>query len=116
MEETPDPVFASRHAADVLTVMVAGLIAVAVANEEVIAHPRESASPILGVLLYGGPILYLLAEGWYLWAVLRILPRLRLIGCAALVLLGFATSTAPLSVALPLVGASLAIMAILDRP
>ena len=44
VEETRDPVRASRHAVNVLMPMVAGLIAVAVANEIVIAHPRENAS------------------------------------------------------------------------
>jgi low temperature requirement protein LtrA len=116
VEETSDPVFASRHAGDVLTVMVAGLIALAVANEVVIAHPRESASSILRVLLYGGPVLYLLAQGWYFWAVLQVRPRLRLIGSAALALLGFATLSAPLAVSSILMVASLAIMALVDRP
>src|SRR5207249_535684 len=65
LEETRDPVRASRHAANGLMGMVAGLIVVAVANEQVIAHPRGHASTALS-LLYGGPILYLVAQGWYL--------------------------------------------------
>lgn len=72
--------------------------------------------PILSTLLFGGPLHFLLAQGWYFWAMLRILPRLRLIGSAALVPLGFATATAPRAAALLLVGVSLAVMAILDRP
>ncbi len=40
LEKTSDPIRASRHAVNALTVMVGGLIAVAVANEEVIAHPQ----------------------------------------------------------------------------
>lgn len=96
--------------------MVAGLIAVTVANEEVIAHPREVAFPLLSVLLFGGPILYLLVEGWFLRAVLRIQPRLRLLGSAALGVLGFATATAPLAIGLLLTAATLAILAVIDRP
>jgi low temperature requirement protein LtrA len=95
--------------------MVAGLIAVAVANEQVIAHPHGAASVALSMLLYGGPILYLVAQGWYLWAVPRVSLRLRLIGSAALVLVGFATLSAPPYVALILVGATLWILAVLDR-
>jgi low temperature requirement protein LtrA len=115
LEETSDPVRASRHAATGVMGMVAGLIAVAVANEQVIAHPHGRASAALSLLLYGAPILYLVAQGWYLWAVPRVSPRLRLIGSAALVLVGLATSTAPPYVALILVGATLWILAVLDR-
>jgi len=46
--------------------MVIGLIAMAVANEEAIVQPLEHASIVLSMLLYGGPILFLLAQGWYL--------------------------------------------------
>jgi len=114
-EETGDPIRTGRYAVNALIVMVAGLIAVAVANEMVIAHPQGDASATLSLLVYGGPILYLVTQGWYLWAVPRNSPRLRLIGSAALVLLGFATLTAPPYVALILVGASLTTLAILDR-
>ena len=95
--------------------MVAGLIGVAVANELVIAHPQEHTSVALSLLLCGGPILYLVAQGWYLWAVPQVSPRLRLIGGAALALVGLATLNVPPYVALILVGVSLAILAILDR-
>ncbi len=44
LEKTSDPIRASRHAVNALTVMVAGLIAVAVANKEVIAHPQGQTS------------------------------------------------------------------------
>jgi low temperature requirement protein LtrA len=115
LEETRDPVRASRHAANGLMGMVVGLIAVAVANQQVIAHPHGRASVALSLLLYGGPILYLVAQGWYLWAAPGVLSRLRLIGCAALVLVGFATLTAPPSVALILAAATLWILAVLDR-
>ena len=43
-------------------------------------------------------------------------PRLRLIGSAALMLVGFAAALVPPYVALILAGASLATLAILDRP
>jgi low temperature requirement protein LtrA len=116
VEATSDPVFASRHAGDVLSVMVAGLIAVAVANEEVIANPQGATTPVLNVLLYGGPILFLLAQGWYFQVALHIWPRLRTIGIAVLVVLGFVTLSLPRDGALLLTSISLAIMAVLDRP
>ncbi len=116
VEETSDPVYASRHGSDVLSVMVAGLIAVAVANEEMIARPEGAASVILNALLFGGPMLFLLAQGWYFRVVLHTWPRLRLLGSASLAALGVATLPAPRIVALLLATASLAIMALIDQP
>jgi low temperature requirement protein LtrA len=116
VETTRDPVRASRHAVNVLLVMVAGLIAVAVANEEVIAHPRGHTAALLRVLLVGGPILFLLAQGWYFWAVLQVRPRLRLIGSAALLLVGLAAVAVPPYIALILAGAGLTVLALIDQP
>jgi low temperature requirement protein LtrA len=116
IEMTSDPVLASRHAGDALTMMVAGLIALAAANEEVIAHPQEPAFTILSVLLFGGPILFLLAQVWYFRVVLHDQPGLHLFGVVALLLGGVATLTAPLYVGLILVGAILGTTAIFDRP
>ncbi len=115
VEETRDPVRASLSVVNTLLVMVAGLIAVAVANELVIAHPHGHPSTMLSLLLFGGPILFLLAQSWHYWFVLKLGPRLDLIGSAVLLLIGFVTLTAPPYVALILVGASLSTLAILDE-
>jgi low temperature requirement protein LtrA len=89
LEVTSDPITASRYAINVLMVIVTVLIAVAVGNEEVIAHPVGHSSIALS-LLCGGPILFLSAQSWYSWAVLGVSPRLHLIGIAMLGLTGFA--------------------------
>lgn len=115
VEQTSDPIRAARLAGNVLTVMVAGLIAVAVANEEVIGHPNGNTSTILSVLLYGGPILFLLAQGWYFWVVLQVRPRLRMIGSAALGLVGLLALAVPPSIALILAGVTLTTLVLLDR-
>ncbi len=115
VEETSDPIRASRHAVNALMIMVAGLIAVAVANREVIAHPYGHTSFGLTLLLAGGPILFLAAQGWYLWVVPNVRSRLHLIGGIALLLVGLATSTVPPYVALILIGVGLTTLAILDR-
>ena len=88
LEETSDPISTSRYAINVLMVIVAGLIAVAVGNNVVIAHPVGQSSIALSLLLCGGPILFLIAQSWYLWAVLGVSPRLHIIGIAILVLIG----------------------------
>ena len=115
LEETSDPISTSRYAINVLMVIVAGLIAVAVGNNVVIAHPVGQSSIALSLLLCGGPILFLIAQSWYLWAVLGVSPRLHLIGIAILVLIGFAALFAPPYVALILVGAILSLLAVFDR-
>jgi low temperature requirement protein LtrA len=115
MEATSDPIRVSRHAVNALTAMVAGLIAVAVANEEVIAHPDGHTSFTLSLLLGGGPFLFLAAQGWDLWAVPKVRPRLHMIGGIALFLVGLATQAVPPYIALLLVGSCLATLAILDQ-
>jgi low temperature requirement protein LtrA len=115
LEKTSDPIRTSRHAANALMVMVAGLIAVAVVNEEVIAHPHGHASVALSLVLGGGPILFLAAQGWYLWAVPKVRSPLHWIGGVALLLVGLATLAVPPYTGLILVGASLTTLAILAR-
>jgi low temperature requirement protein LtrA len=115
LEETRDPIRASRHAVNALMVMVAGLIAVAVASEEVIAHPQGQTSIALSLLLAGGPILFLAAQGWYLWLIPNVRSRLHVIGGVALLLVGLATQAVPPYVALLLVAGSVSALAILDR-
>ena len=95
--------------------MVAGLIAVAVANKEVIAHPQGQTSFALSLLLGGGPILFLTAQGWYLWAVPKVRSPLHVIGWVALLLVSLATLAVPPYVALLLIGAGVSTLAILDR-
>ncbi len=114
-EKTSDPIHASRHAVNALMVMVAGLIAVAVANEMVIAHPLEHGSIGLSILLGGGPVLFLAAQGWYLWKVPGIRSLFHGIGLGALLLAGFITLAVPPWAALLLVSAVVSILAILDR-
>lgn len=115
VKETSDPIRASRHAVNALTILVAGLIAVAVANEEVITHPQGQTSFSLSLMLSGGPILFLAAQGWYLWAVPNVRSRLHLIGGVALLLVGIVTLSTPPYVALILIGASITILAIFAR-
>lgn len=95
--------------------MVAGLIAVAVANKEVIASPYGHTSVGLSLLLAGGPILFLASQGWYLWLVPNVRSKLHLFGGVAVLLAGLAASAMPPYGALLLVSACLATLAILDR-
>jgi low temperature requirement protein LtrA len=115
LEKTSDPIRTSRRAVNALLVMVAGLIAVAVANREVIARPLGQTSFALGLLLAGGPFVFLNAQGWYLWAVPNVRSKLHGVGSVALLLLGFTSLVVQPYIALFLVGVCLATLAILDR-
>ena len=87
----------------------------AVANKEVIAHPYGQTSFALSLLLAGGPILFLAAQGWYLLAIPKVRSQLHLIGGVALLFVGLATQAVPPYAALLLVSASVSILAILAR-
>ena len=112
--ETQDPIYLSRHALNAVMVLVAGLIAVAVANELVIAHPHGHGSMALALLLFGGPILYLLAQTWYLRAILGQHARVQLIGGAVLVIAAVVTSPTPPWVALLIAAVALSTLAAVD--
>jgi len=112
-EKTSDPIRASLHAVNALMVMVAGLIALAVANKEVITHPHGHTSFEMSLLLGGGPIIFLIAQGWYLWVVVNIRSQLHVIGVVALLLVGLVTLAVPPYAALILVCTSLTTLALL---
>jgi low temperature requirement protein LtrA len=86
-----------------LLVSVAGLIAVAVGNELVITHPHDQTSVALSLVLFGGPLLYLLSQTVYLWAVIGRRSRPRLAGLAALAVAGGLSQLLPAYAALGLV-------------
>jgi low temperature requirement protein LtrA len=103
VQTTTDPILAARKTVNGLLVSVTGLIAVAVANELVIAHPHGQTSIILSLLLFGGPLLYLLSQTVYLWAVAGRRSLTRLAGIAALVVAGGLSFLLPAYAALGLV-------------
>ena len=113
--ETVDPIRISRYTVNALIGLIAGLIAIAVGNELVIAHPEGEPSIALNLLLFGGPILYLLTQSWFLQAVPQDSMRLRLIGSAVLAVAGFVLLTAPPYIALILAAAILTALTLLDQ-
>ena len=113
--ETHDPIRIGRYAVTALLGLCAGLIALAVGYELVIVHPEGESSIQLSLLLYGGSILYLLAQNWYLHSVTGGSPRLRFIGIGILSLIGLLALTAQPFIALILLAATLAILAIFDQ-
>jgi low temperature requirement protein LtrA len=85
---TSNPIFAARRTVNGLLIVVAGLIALAVGNELVIAYPHGHASVTVSLLLFGGPLLYLFSQTWYLWTVIGIRSVRRFVGMGVLVVAG----------------------------
>ncbi len=110
VEATTDPLFAARRTVNGLLIAVAGLIALAVGNALVIAQPRGHAPLSLALLLFGGPLLYLFSQAWYLWAVIGILPVRRFAGIAALMVVGSLSLFLPPFVSLGLLAILLTIL------
>jgi low temperature requirement protein LtrA len=112
VERTNDPIHASRHAVNAMTLMVAGVIALAVANQEVVSRPLGGTTWPLALLLAGGPFLFLCAQGWYLWAVSAVRPRTHLVGAALFVPVGGVSLQLPPWGALTLVALGLVLFAV----
>jgi len=72
-----------KHFHDVCMV-VAVFIALAGANKRAIAHPPEHGPVTLSLLLAGGPILFVAAQGSCLWAAPKDRSWLHLIGGTAM--------------------------------
>jgi low temperature requirement protein LtrA len=111
-ETTADPILAARRTVNGLLVSVAGLVSVAVGNELVIAHPQSQASVALSLVLFGGPLLYLLSQTVYLWAVLGIRSLPRLAALAALAVAGGLSHLLPAYAALGLLVTLLLILVV----
>jgi low temperature requirement protein LtrA len=93
-----------------LTLIVLGLIAIAVADELAIAHPGDDATVGFTVLAFGGPALFLLAQLLFQHLTLGHVPRSRVVGLAALAIL--AASTAQLTLFIGIVASSAVLIAV----
>lgn len=75
---TQDPMRSARLGIFTECVGVAGLVSIAVANESAIVHPHAPMTGLLALLMFGGVLLYLTADAWYLKIVTGVWSRLRL--------------------------------------
>lgn len=97
-----------------LTLIVLGLIAIAVADELAIAHPGDHATLGFTILTFGGTALFLLAQFLFQHAALGRAPRSRAIGLGALAVLAVATAQLTLIVGIAASSAVLVVVAITD--
>ncbi|MDV7243344.1 MULTISPECIES: low temperature requirement protein A [Rhodococcus] len=112
VEEAADEAALGKRAIYTLVVMIAGLVAVAVGDELVIAEPTVRCDAALSIVLYSGPALYLAGKAWFFRRVdeTSTVAPARVAGIAALAILGFLTY--PLPALLAAVGAALVLVAV----
>jgi low temperature requirement protein LtrA len=92
--------------------MVAGIIAVAAADELTVAHPGERATAALVALTLGGTALFLAGHVLFKWAIFGVLSWPRVVAIAAVIALvpvGFVVPALALGVAVVLIVAALAV-------
>ena len=114
LERTRDPLQMARLATNPQLLIVAGLIALAVANERIIAHPADQPSLALSLLLFGGPLLVRVELALYLWLADRRRPWTHPVACAVLFATGLLTLPAPPFVALLVAAVVLLVLAVPD--
>src|SRR5918911_2246379 len=91
--------------------MIAGIIAVAAADEFTVAHPTDRGMVASVALTVGGNALFLVGHAFFKWAVFGMLAWSRVVAVAALIVLipvGFALPTLALSSAAVLIVVALA--------
>jgi low temperature requirement protein LtrA len=96
---TADPIWTARMGANGQYVVLAGLVATAVGCETVIAHPLSPGSLAIGLLLGGGPLLYVATQTWFLRVTTKNQLTRRWIACAIL------ATTIPIGAVLPALAA-----------
>jgi low temperature requirement protein LtrA len=97
-----------------LTLIVLGVIAIAVADELAIVHPGDDATLGFTILAFGGPALFLFAQLLFQQAALGRAPRSRALGLGALAILAVATAQLTFIVGIAASSAVLIAVAISD--
>ncbi len=93
-----------------LILMVIGIIAIAVGDELAIADPHGPNTLSTAVLIFGGPVIFLLAQLGFMRRATGRIPRPRVLACAGLVVL--AVATAPFSLLVAVVASSAVLVAV----
>ena len=93
-----------------LTLMVLALVGIAVGDELAIAHPGDDTTLGFTLLTFGGPLLFLLAQVFFLRKAIGHVPRSRPAGVVALAIL--AVATAPLTLIVGIAAATAVLVAV----
>jgi low temperature requirement protein LtrA len=93
-----------------LILMVIGIIAIAVGDELAIAGPTDPVTLNAAVLIFGGPLIFLLSQLGFMRRATGEIPRSRLLACVALAVL--AAATAPFSLLVAVTASSAVLLAV----
>jgi low temperature requirement protein LtrA len=93
-----------------LILMVIGVIAIAVGDELAIAQPHDPSTVNTALLIFGGPVIFLLAQLGFMRRVAGRVPRTRVFACLGLVALGI--TTIPLSLLAAVIASSAVLIAV----
>lgn len=95
LTHTTDQIRAARLGLNGTYLTLAALVTVAVGIELVIDHPDGDGSVALSLLLFGGALLYVASQAWYLQLTAGTVPRARWVACAVLAAGGCAAVALP---------------------
>ncbi|MFJ6994377.1 low temperature requirement protein A [Streptomyces sp. NPDC003090] len=95
VKTTDDALLPVRHAVSGQYSTLAGLVALAVGAELAISHPTGHGSAEVALLLFGGPILYVITQAWWYYVSTGRAWGARLLGCLALAAAGVAALWLP---------------------
>ncbi|MFF8286799.1 low temperature requirement protein A [Streptomyces albus] len=113
---TADRLRPVRHAVSGKYGTLAGLVTLAVGAELAISHPTGHGSVQLGLLLFGGPILYLITQAWWYYVTTGRAWAARLLACLACAVAGIAAVwLPPLASVLILVAILVALVLVLKQ-
>ena len=87
-EKAKDAIRTAHLSMNGLFITVAGLILFSVGMRIIIEHPLAHNTQLLNGILFTGPILYLAAQGWYMWYVVKKAPWARAAASVALAVFG----------------------------
>jgi low temperature requirement protein LtrA len=93
-----------------LIAMVAGIIAIAVGDELAIADPAAGSTTATAALIFGGPLIFLLAQMAFMRRATGQMPLPRVLACTALAALALATL--PLSLLAAVIASSAVLVAV----
>jgi len=93
-----------------LIAMVAGIIAIAVGDELAIAYPSAGSTTSTAALVFGGPLIFLLAQMAFMRRATGHMPQPRVVACVALI--GLSLATLPFSLLATVIAASAVLVAV----
>ncbi|MFE7595300.1 low temperature requirement protein A [Kitasatospora sp. NPDC057512] len=92
---TADRLLPVRRAVSGQYPTLAGLVALAVGAELAVAHPTGHGSATLSLLLFGGPVLYVITQAWWYYTSTGRAWGARLLACLACAVAGLAARWLP---------------------